>query len=227
MSIWNKVLIGLIFVASIGFFYVAVRTLKTHQSWKQAANSYQKPLFDAEALAKTLREGQVTPDGQSVPGIRELKVALHDLLVDRGRVWYGANPQEVVAQTGESVVLVNEPDPHQINSKSVLYVFEQTLVDRPGAYLGEFEVTGVSDKQIQLKPAMKLTDRELNRITATKGSWVLYERMPGDRHDMFAGLDQAQLAAMMPGVPPEVLNEYLHHEQNAGPDDPPERVVDG
>ncbi|MEX0713783.1 MAG: hypothetical protein WD278_15700, partial [Pirellulales bacterium] len=73
----------------------------------------------------------------------------------------------------------------------------------------------------------KLTDRELNRITATKGSWVLYERMPGDRHGTLAGLDQAQLAAMMPGVPPEVLNEYLRHGQNAGPDDPPDRVADG
>ena len=30
MSIWNKVLIGFIFVVALGFFYVATRTLKTH-----------------------------------------------------------------------------------------------------------------------------------------------------------------------------------------------------
>ena len=36
-SIWNKVLIGLIFVASLAFSYLAMRTLKTHQRWMQTA----------------------------------------------------------------------------------------------------------------------------------------------------------------------------------------------
>jgi len=34
MSLWNKILLGLIFVASLGFFYTAARTLKTQKSWR-------------------------------------------------------------------------------------------------------------------------------------------------------------------------------------------------
>ena len=41
MSIWNKILIGLIFVASVAFFYMAARTLKTHEYWKSVAQGYE------------------------------------------------------------------------------------------------------------------------------------------------------------------------------------------
>ncbi len=41
MSIWNKILVGLIFVASVAFFYMAARTLKTHEYWKSVAQGYE------------------------------------------------------------------------------------------------------------------------------------------------------------------------------------------
>jgi len=39
MSIWNKILIGFIFVASLVFFYMAARTLKTHEYWRNLARA--------------------------------------------------------------------------------------------------------------------------------------------------------------------------------------------
>ena len=44
MSIWNKVLIGLILLASIGFFILGARALKTHQYWREQALQLEQEL---------------------------------------------------------------------------------------------------------------------------------------------------------------------------------------
>ncbi len=40
MSIWNKVLLGVIIVASLGMFYMAMRTLQTHAYWRGLAGQF-------------------------------------------------------------------------------------------------------------------------------------------------------------------------------------------
>jgi hypothetical protein len=111
----------------------------------------------------------------------------------------------------------------------VLYAFEFLEPDQPAAthYLGEFKVVNVAEKAITLQLTMKPSDRQWNQIQNTKMPWLLYERMPVDRSDMFAGLDQQQLAALMPSVPAEVLDEYLRDGKEAKADDPEARVMNG
>lgn len=230
MNIWSKVLAGCIVFASLFLFFFAVKMLSAEKNWQQAAQSYEKPLADAAKRAQLALEGDpaATPP---VPGILDLEVRQHDLLVDRGRVWRNCIAQKADPATGQCAVAVAEPDPHQIQDKSIIYVFEENPNDRGDTnnlhYLGEFKVSAIADKLITLDPTMKLNERQRKNIAGTKAPWVLYERMPVDRNDMFAGLDQQQLAALMPGVPAEVINEYFRDGKDAQPDDPEARVFNG
>ena len=57
MSIWNKILIGLIFVASVAFFYMAARTLKTHQYWRSVAQGYDYLIGVQDEFGENCKEG--------------------------------------------------------------------------------------------------------------------------------------------------------------------------
>ena len=228
MSIWSKVLIGLIFVATLGFYYMAVRTLASHRAWQEAVATYPPKLEVEYKTIKKVEEGDDTTTPPTL-SIRELEVKLHDLLTGRGKVWRGCVIQKADPQSLQLAVEVPFPDPHQIKEKTILYLFDEA---DNGQYLGEFKVNAVADKAVQLEPTMKpptanvlksFMDR-LNR--GAKSTWSMYEKLPTDRHDVFRGFDQNQLAQLMPGVPPDVLQEYLRDGSDAQPNDPPERVVD-
>ncbi len=223
MNIWSKVLIGLILLSSLFLFYFAMRMLKTEEVWQKAAQSYDRPLEDAQKKAQLAIDGDTSATPPQ-PGIRDLEVKLHDFMVDRGRVWKNCVPQQVDPKTGLSFVGVEFPDPHRIQDKSIIYVFEE---GDGGRYLGEFKVDAVAEKQVTMSPTMKLSQRQLDKIKGTRLPWLLYERMPVDRPDIFTGYDQQQLSMMMPGVPADVINEYLRNGQEAKPDDPEARVMNG
>jgi hypothetical protein len=123
MSIWNKVLIGLILLASIGFFILGARALKTHQYWQSEAERLEQELAWQRDRELVLMEGLSAPEvtareerleeiggdtatgfeqgkqeleelgGQARMGLRQVQLALDEQLVDRGRVWRGCRPQ--------------------------------------------------------------------------------------------------------------------------------------
>lgn len=232
MSILSRVLVGLIMVASIGFFILAAYNLQARTAWEQAGQSYDEPLARAAKQAESLRNGDenATPPQ---PGIRALEVQLHDLTADRGKVWRGCAVQNIGGKTlAEVVVEVPDPDPHQVQDKMVLYAFEE---GDQGLYIGEFKVTGIADKKVSLQSTMSFQlPWQVQRLNQSRVTWSLYEKMPGDRHGEFAGLNQAQLAALMPGrppairpVPPEAVEQYVRDGTPAQPNDPPDRVMNG
>lgn len=229
MSILSRVLVGFILVASIGFFILAAYNLKARTAWEQEIQRIENQL---PPLAKQI-EALINGDESATPpqpGIRKLEIQMHDLMASRGKVWRGCTVQKIDAN--EVLVEVPFPDPHQIQDKMVLYAFEE---GDQGGYIAEFKVAGIADKKVSLQPTMSFQfPWQLKRINQSRVPWSLYEKMPGDRHDVFVGLNQAQLAALMPGrppdirpVPPEVLQEYVRDGTPAEPNDPPERVVNG
>lgn len=229
MNIWSKVLLGFIFVASLGSFYLATRTLASHRAWQQAAKSYEAPLEKAQKEITLIEEGNdaATPP---VPSMGQLDVMLHDLMVGRGKVWRGCAVKSLDPKTLQVAVEVPQPEPHQIQDKMVFYLFEESV---PGHYIGEYKVVGIADKMVSLAPTMqppidKLFQQQLNRIKGTGSLWSMYEKLPTDRHDVFRGYDQAQLAQLMPGVPANVLQEFLRDGADAQKGvDPEDRVFDG
>lgn len=227
MSLFSKILVGLVFVASLPFLVMAAYALKAHVTWEEVAASYDKPLAALAEREKLANEGNdaAAPATRSVSdlGISDLQVRLHKVMVGRGRVWRGCSPSKVGANN-EVVVEVPAPDPHQIEDKAILHLIEEGPA---GTYLGEFKVVGLAEKQVSLAPTMSLFEVQEKALKASRTTWSLYERLPTDRHDVYAGLDQAQLAAMLPNLPPEDLDEFVRDNTPAKPSDPPDRVVDG
>ncbi len=227
MSILSRVLVGLLFVASLVFFYTAARTLQTHQSWRERAMTLETQ------LKTTLEQNERFISGdQQDPGIRDLGVALHNIVVDRGRVWYGAMPGEI-DDAGATSVTIEDPAPHGITGNAILYVFQQSTTEpdeRRGVYLGAFKVAGVTEAdpqqdipagEVALVPARPLSTQALDRFKASAGPWALYEMLPRDRYDVLADLDDASLRAILPG---STVEEYIKHGSPAEATDPSERT---
>ena len=213
MSIWNKVLIGLILVISPAFFFFGVRALKTHQYWQEIASKLEPKIEEVKKENDILKDG--APDGTR--GVRQVKLDLHKILLDRGRVWTNVTPGGFDAQTGAVAATTDLPDPSGIEVDTVLHVFEEKPVEEGGHYLGQFIVKGKADKQLQLQPAVKMTPAETERLKQSRGPWVLRDVVPVDDHDIFAGVDEAKMRAMLPDASEE---GYLKHGQ-PGPDGKP------
>jgi hypothetical protein len=203
MSIWNKVLIGLICVAAIICFILGARALKTHKHWRGQVVQLEKALAtELETTEKLTGE------------IRQLKLQLHEQVVDRGRAWFRCTPQPTpeTQRTGAVAVAVQLPDPHQITLNSVLWVFDELPIQKGGRYLGQFAVTGVDDTSVNvaLTPSKRLTQAELQRLVqsaARQGAtWALYEIMPIDNHHSLAGLPEDVLRAVLPE---QTVDEYI------------------
>jgi len=288
MSIWNKILIGFVFLAAAAFSYMAIRTLKTHAHWRSLAETYElftkvedyieftqhhggreleiggdpeseaklgelrnffsdrgynalnvkagmdwqsfmaevsKAVAATSAVDVTLVDGCLSmeraparPDAGAedaeghTRGIKRLRLELHKIYLDRGRVWTNCDPQQPNAQTGQVVVNTDLPVPHGITPKMVLYVFEESAGQREAEYLGEFKVTDVAEAQVQLEPTMQMTQAELQRLSRSGGPWILYERMPVDRHTLFADFDEDQLREMLPE---SSVKDYIQDGQPA------------
>ncbi len=224
MSIWNKVLVGLIIAASLGMFFMGAWALKTSTAWSQAVSLREKKTSDLIDGVPGRGEPGVR---QLEPEVRQLRIDLHKLLVYQQGVWRDCLakvkllPEE---RSAEVTVTIGEPVPHGIEKGYVLYAFEKTEVRKNGRYLGQFVTTAKSEKQITLHPAVKLNDREINKLKSTKGLWLLYQLMPQDNHDTFASLPEAQLKALLPA---DVVAEYIKDGKPATKEDPKERVVGG
>ena len=139
MSIWNKVLVGLILVASLAFFYMALRALRTQANWRGKAEQHEKRIKEKKEDNRQLVEGE--GEGKEYkPGIERLRLDLQQMLVGRGRVWRDCKPQPgpQTIKTGQVAVSC---DVHGIGEKTVLYLFEETNPDQRGSYLGKFKVT--------------------------------------------------------------------------------------
>jgi len=102
----------------------------------------------------------------------------------------------------------------------------------PVVFLGQFRVVEASDQSLQLQPIYRLDDAQMTALQAGQGqTWVLYDVLPKDSHDIFSGLDQEAMASILgtvPGMAPAdqetLIGEYLRDGQVAERSDPPGRV---
>ena len=224
MCIWNKVLVGLIGVTAVVLFFMAGRTLKTHQYWRDSAARHERKIDQIQKENRRLVEGT-----SEQPGIRQVGLKLNKLLVDRRRAWFHCDPRvQVNPNDGTAVinVITDQPDPNGITENMMLYGFEETDVQNKGCYLGEFKVTKVEPKEklVVLAPTSPLSPREIDRLNNAKRPWTLYEIMPRDNHEIFTSLPDDQKQAMLPEAS---LPEYMADGKPAAGDAPADRVVDG
>jgi hypothetical protein len=109
---------------------------------------------------------------------------------------------------------------------TIVYVFEQTPPGGQvlGQYIGEFQVVqrNVAQGGAVIQPVLRQSwawprgqqnDARIALMTNSRLPWVLYDTMPADRHDAFAGLSEEQLRGLLP---PSTVEAYLRHGQPAG-----------
>jgi hypothetical protein len=223
MSIWNKVLLGLIAVASLGFLYLAARSLQTHASWMSTAQKLEKSIERVAEENRVLLEGD---NGQ--PGINQLLVEKHNWLIDRPRVWPNCTVQvktDKPKATATIAAAMDLPTPHGIAANSTLYAFEMGAADKPPRYLGEFNVTKAEEKSISLSPAYPLSQADLKRLDeAARAPWSFYDYLPQDNHETFAVATDEQKNALLPK---DTVAEYLKDGKPATEQDPKERINAG
>lgn len=217
MSIWNKVLLGLIFISSLAFMYMGARTLQTHKTWREAVQQREKRVKELEAEIKETISGGGEQNVIAEMGLEQLRNEMFALQIDRGRVWNNCEPEEINAETGAVRVRTDFPDEdnlpgrHGIHEQTTLYVFEETDVEAPlneagGRYLGQFRVSEVADGLVGMEPAVRMGERELERLAGSRGPWSLYEVLPYDSHKVIRQMDRDYLRQVLPE---NVVDEYV------------------
>ncbi len=112
--------------------------------------------------------------------------------------------------------------PPGLKPNTVVFLFEDgppqpaapNGVPRSPQYLGEFTVAQAAGQQASLVPVQPWApaDFEYRRIAASRGPWIMYETMPLDNYETFAGFKEEQLKAMLPKLS---VNEYLRQDKPA------------
>ncbi len=213
MSIWNKVLIGLIIVAMLPGYYLASRTLKTYSYWGELVNKGEKRIAATEKEKQELIAG--SPAG---PGIRQLKADLERITFNRPRMWKDCAATVSLRGQSPSAKLTLDADTHGLTEKQAVYAFTQADANEGGAYLGVFKVTKAAkgSKDVTVETAYPLSDAAMKRLKEAKGPWVLYEQLPQDTQDAFAktankeenGVEEAAPAEAAKPKEDRPLNDY-------------------
>lgn len=212
MSIWNKVLLGLVIFTALVFSYLGMRTLKTHQYWCELTKKIEKKEAEVAAQNELLVEGSPEGAAEPVRGIKQYRAEINNLVSLRGRMWSNCEPKNANPQTGQVTVAPDRPAPHLIRDSNVLYVFDENDAAKGGRYLGKFIVTAVAETTVALAPLEPMNERELAQLAKSKGPWVMYEKMPADNHWAMAELSEADKKALLPK---DVVGEYLHDGEKA------------
>ena len=209
MSLWNKILLVLVFLASAVFFYTAARTVKTYQYWANLADRFEKKLNEVRAEVVSLETADhAHPRADKSIGVQQLRIDLGRVLANRGRIWAKCEKQKAsMAPSGMMDVTVSsdETSANTITPNMLLYAFEEGDDQSPGKYLGEFHVKGVHEKQVQLDSTTQMVSSLAKNVAESKAPWVLYEMMPTDEHDALANLPEDQRKW--------VADEYLNDGQ--------------
>jgi hypothetical protein len=203
MSIWNKILLGCIFVTALVLFVLSARALQAHRVWRASYNKHKEAIAAAEQQAEEL-VGNLDPDST---GLLRAKLELYKLLIGRGRVWDNCRPMNVAkdqdpATNQERVQITLQTEtPNAVEAKSVLYAFEDKQAGEVATYLGQFTVTQVGGDQIILRPSVRLSDSEFARVQTSQQAatpWRLYELMPTDDYEVLAKLTEEEKKALFP-----------------------------
>jgi hypothetical protein len=196
MSIWNKILLGLIFVASLAFFHAAARTVKTYEFWSRKANDFENTLTKrSKELHDLLTADHEHKLDDKTIGVQQLRIDLGRVLASRGRIWTKCEKQRATATPAGIMkvdVTTDESTPSTFAKNMLLYGFEEGDDQSPGKYLGEFRVDGTSERKISLFSTTQMAPAVAKNITDSKGSWVLYELMPTDEYETFENLTEDQ-----------------------------------
>jgi hypothetical protein len=213
MYLWNKILLGVIIVAALGFIYMASRAAKIHSTWLKQAEKLEKDIEGLQQANAKLLDGE-GPGGAI--GLRQAQQELYRLTLHMPRIW--ANCDAQIAGKSIRVTTDKQPDPNGIAPGTTVFAFEQASAKDQGRYLGSFLVTNVAGRQLVMAPANTLFERDLAKLVRAKKPWILCDYLPKDNREVFATLKDDEKKAALPG---ETVQEYLQDGKPAPANVPP------
>ncbi len=240
---WSQVvLVEAIFLSAVGYLFLAVEVAGIHNILRTQINQNAQRLEETDKLNAALTGGtsdrrligqlrgqgvEIPDDVEHVSSVRDLDHKLHMLTRIRGRVWRGVMPAGVNPQTGVAQATLPSADAAGMDTNTIVFVFEEGEPTEPDPsqgkqYLGEFRITATDGQQLTLTPVLELDQFELQRLAGSAGPWSLYETMPVDRQEIFAGMSEEELRQKLP---PKSVEDYIRNGQDARSDDDPDRVV--
>lgn len=235
-----------IFFMSISTLLLGMEVFRIHRNIRKAIPGLEQRLADVEAennaLARGTRDTAVSNrvfqaelfNGEApfdieaegrMPGLEYWVKQYQALARARGRVWRDAVPSGFDQTTKRIAVAVPNPKPHGLAVDSIVYAFEQgppnpAAPDQGSQFIGEFKVVEANDTGVFLQPVQQLDATAGKRLLASlqkQGNlWSFYELMPADTHDLFAGMTEEQLKALLPAG---TVSEYVRQGTPAQPDD--------
>lgn len=239
---WLHVTITIIlFIACIPFGVYAAMAMKTRLAWIDLYDKLDKELATTTNAFELATYGDPADVEGNTESVVDLRGKLGRVILDRGRVWRGVTATPATATpNGPSYVISMQPpqDPalpaapvekHNIAIKTVLFAFKEGPTadgfSVPRFFLGEFRVTAASDASITIEPAMPMTNDQMgvaanpNPFTPPgmqptgPGTWVLYEVMPVDGHEWFAGKTDQEIRELIPqpltGLAPPDYEKFI------------------
>jgi hypothetical protein len=227
----QMVLLLLIFFCSIGVLFLGLEVYRIHKTFRGKMPALQQQLAQVELKNEALKNGtgdnalagsifsempfDFEAEGSRMPGLGVWTHRLQDQARQRGRVWRGVMPAGPVDARTSRVPVQIQPQPHGLEQDAIVSVFEQgepnAANPAQGAqYLGDFRVVEVRPDGVTLEAVIKLDKFTGPRVAGSKGPWALYETLPADRHELFAGMTEEQLRQLIPAAS---VDEYIRHGQ--------------
>jgi hypothetical protein len=234
---WGQVVLALgLFLAAVGYTILAADVVRIQRNLRSRIPTNEEKLAKFERQNEALLHGSGDPkligslfagespvdqSAERIDGIGQLEHRMHLMTRVRGRVWRGVMPAGPMSDSGQIEVTIPKPKPHGLTKETILYAFEKgnpnaASPDQGPQYLGEFRVESTSEGGAVLVPILQMDQRVADRLASSEGPWSLYETMPIDRHDLFAGIPEEVL---MQSLPPESVEEYVRQGSPATEDD--------
>ena len=199
-QIYQAVLVAFIFLGSVAFFYLAARTLATHNAWRTLVNRTKTELETIQKQTQqTVEGGPANAEGQREPkGIRQLQQDMQRYAVDRDGVIYDVTVDE--AKDGVLQLTLKSAD-HGLAANSVVFLFDDAALAEGGGYRGEYKVVAIGDDatKVQIAPNLPLSPAQTARAGAV-GPVTLYTTMPIDDAGLFAALDEPTREGLVPAA---------------------------
>lgn len=233
----------LCFAAAIAFAVYSAMVMKTRSNWQKFYTQAEKNLGQAEEKLQLVTDGNRADVPQKADNIRVMKEEVGRILLDRGRVWRecrptNAAPDSVTVSTAPASLPEGvAPAPNKIEEKLILYAFKEITsadgIKVPGIFLGSFRVTAATPDTVTMAPLIPLDGQQMQHLNDREATWALYELMPIDDYEAFAGLTDDQIKALFPPelvgpVAPQraeaMVNRYLRTGKAANENDSPYEV---
>ncbi len=242
----HTVLLCFLFIECWVFMVFSAGVQSRRVKYVKDAAVAEKRAIEETNRTRQLLYGNFDPTSENLDAVVPVRGMVRRLVAARGRVWRqltflrennGAYLLEFVAPAAAAnpdAPLGEEPSGQSAgniatNAASlpqdlVVYAFASDVDENglpfPVMYLGEFRVAQKQAGQVTLEPTLPLMAQQTQTISSgSAGTWMLYELMPVDGHEVFAEpgsspseselfghMDADKLAELFANVPNEVTS---------------------